>query len=75
MLGYAGEQQSNQGLENLQAAHVRIIPENECETAFPGSTALDLFCGGDRTRRSNFCSGDQVIIIALWFICAVILLS
>ncbi|KAL7021003.1 hypothetical protein ACKWTF_011713 [Chironomus riparius] len=60
MLGYAGETSSgSQGLDNLQAAHVRILSDLECAQAYPNSDNLELFCGGDRTRRSNFCLGDQ----------------
>lgn len=63
MLGYAGETSSgSQGLDNLQAAHVRVLSDLECAQAYPNSNNLELFCGGDRTRRSNFCLGDQVII-------------
>lgn len=68
MLGYAGETSSgSQGLDNLQAAHVRILSDLECAQAYPNSNNLELFCGGDRTRRSNFCLGDQVIIILSTF--------
>lgn len=64
MLGYAGETSSgSQGLDNLQAAHVRVLTELECTQAYPGSNNQTVFCGGDRQRRSNFCLGDQVLMI------------
>lgn len=62
VLGFAGSTTTgNEGQDELQAAHVRILSEVECLQAYPNGTDQAIFCANDRQRRSNFCLGDQVI--------------
>lgn len=62
ILGFAGSTTSgNEGLENMQAGHVRIMSQIECAQAYPNAAdRVGVFCAQDRQRRSNFCLGDQV---------------
>lgn len=59
--GYAPEVvQGPEGLQVLQAAHVRILNQTMCEQAMPGMNAATNFCAFDMARGSDFCNGDQV---------------
>lgn len=62
VVGFAGSTTSgNEGLENLQAAHVRVMSRLECSQAYPNAADRPgVYCAADRQRRSNFCLGDQV---------------
>jgi hypothetical protein len=63
MMGFAGATTTgNEGQDELQAAHVRIMSPLECSQAYPNGTDAKLFCASDRQRRSNFCLGDQVML-------------
>ncbi|KAG5673364.1 hypothetical protein PVAND_003421 [Polypedilum vanderplanki] len=60
VLGHAGSTTTgNEGLDELQAAHVRIISDIDCLQAYPNGANQSIFCASDRQRRSNFCLGDQ----------------
>lgn len=69
IVGFAGSTtQGNEGLENMSAAHVRIMSEVECSQAYPNAAQRPgVFCASDARRRSNFCLGDQVRKICLNF--------
>lgn len=62
VVGFAGSTTiGNEGLENMQAAFVRVMSRLECSQAYPNAADRPgVFCGADRQRRSNFCLGDQV---------------
>ncbi len=64
IVGFAGSTtQGNEGLENMQAAHVRISSEVECSQAYPNAAQRPgVFCASDQQRGSNFCLGDQVCL-------------
>lgn len=62
VLGFAGSASvGNEGLENLQAAHVRVMSHAECILLYPNADPIQHFCAHDPEQRSNFCLGDQVI--------------
>lgn len=61
VLGFAGSTTTgNEGLENLQAAHVRTIAHNDCAALYPAINENIHYCAEDVQERSNFCLGDQV---------------
>jgi Trypsin len=61
IVGFAGATTiGNEGQENKQAAHVRVIPDDACLQMFPRGDSALMFCAMDNTQRSNFCLGDQV---------------
>lgn len=61
VLGYAGSTSSgNEGLENLQAAHVRAMPHSACTQHYASADLNQHFCANDVEFQSNFCLGDQV---------------
>lgn len=58
--GFAGSTTTgNEGLENLQAAHVRAILHQTCVGLYQNAGEINQFCAEDATQRSNFCLGDQ----------------
>lgn len=60
-LGFAGSASSgNEGLEHLQAAHVRTMPHASCILLYANADANQHFCANDVERGSNLCLGDQV---------------
>lgn len=61
VLGYAGATTNGtEGLQNLQAAHVRIIDHPTCLRSHPKADVNQQYCAEDAEQRSNFCLGDQV---------------
>lgn len=62
ILGFAGNASiGNEGEENLQAAHVRVMSESDCLGIYPGADLNQHFCANDAEQNSNICLGDQVI--------------
>lgn len=60
-LGFAGSASTgNEGLEHLQAAHVRAMPHANCMLLYANADANQHFCANDVERGSNLCLGDQV---------------
>lgn len=60
-LGFAGSASSGtEGLEFLQAAHVRTMPHANCIQIYANADANQHFCANDVERGSNLCLGDQV---------------
>lgn len=60
VIGFAGSQTTgNEGLENLQAAHVRTMTHGDCLGFYPAANEQVHFCAEDAELRSNFCLGDQ----------------
>jgi hypothetical protein len=64
ILGFAGSTTTGQeGLENLQAAHVRTMEFSKCQTHYANANANQHFCSNDAELGSNFCLGDQVGLV------------
>lgn len=62
ILGFAGSASSgSEGLESLQAAHVRAMTQANCTALYAHADANQHFCANDVERGSNFCLGDQVV--------------
>ena len=60
VLGFAGSTTiGNEGLENLQAAHVRTMSHEACLQHYPAANSISNYCAEDAEQRSNFCLGDQ----------------
>lgn len=61
VLGFAGNATTgNEGLQILQAAHVRTIDHNSCLQHYALADKNYQFCAEDVEQGSNFCLGDQV---------------
>jgi hypothetical protein len=64
VLGFAGSTSAGQeGLENLQAAHVRAMEFSACLPHYSGADGNQHFCANDPEVGSNFCLGDQVCFV------------
>jgi hypothetical protein len=65
VLGFAGPTSTPEGLENLQAAHVRVMQNSDCMQLYPNADMNQNFCAHDTERQSNFCLGDQVNVLSI----------
>jgi len=60
VLGFAGSTTSGtEALDELRAAHLRIMNDTACRQLYPSADMNQHFCADDADQGSNFCLGDQ----------------
>lgn len=45
--------------DTIQCAYVHLVPQEECERAYPGQITRNMVCAGDQKEGKDACQGDS----------------